>query len=209
MDYSNPDYHKNRHGNISKSAENYISTVRLKKIMRQGKLKGKEEVLETGVGYGWNLSLFPQKVDGFDLINVITNDNVQFKAKENLKSDSYNFILCHHVIEHIESPLTFISEHLELLKKGGKMLIYLPIEKKTSWLPSKNDLDNHIYSWTPRTFFNLIKVSIKNCEIEDIGYQPFGFDRYFGELSHFIGNTISRFLQILALKLTPRYELYS
>lgn len=208
MDYSKPEYHQTRHGILCERTETYISKIRLSKITKQLNLKGKEKILEVGVGYGWNLKFFPNKVDGHDLINVLTNKNVVFKKKGELKTNSYDIILCHHVLEHIELPIKFIKENLNFLKKDGKMIFYLPIEKKSAWLPSNSDLDNHLYSWTPRTFSNLINESIKDCKIEIIGYRRFGFDRIFGSLSKVIGYRASKLLHRLALFVSPRYEIF-
>jgi SAM-dependent methyltransferase len=208
MNYSNNEYHKLRHGNVSLNAENYISNRRLKKIDKIVGLSKFNKILESGVGYGWNFKFHNKQVDGFDLINVLTNNNINFIDKSNLLPNTYDLIICHHVLEHVPDPLEFIKFNLNLLKPNGEILIFVPIEVKSSWNPSKNDLDNHFYTWTPRQLTNLINKNIHNVKVIKSNYLKFGFDRHAGELSNIFGKSISNFIQFIFLLFLPRYETY-
>jgi SAM-dependent methyltransferase len=48
-----------------------------------------------------------------------------------LKSESYDFILCSHVLEHIANPIKAINEMLRILKKDGYLLLLLPDKNYT------------------------------------------------------------------------------
>jgi len=47
-----------------------------------------------------------------------------------LKDDTYDFILCNHVLEHIEDDLKAMSELYRVLKKGGIGIFQVPIDLK-------------------------------------------------------------------------------
>lgn len=47
-----------------------------------------------------------------------------------LKDDTYDFILCNHVLEHIEDDLKAMSELYRVLKKGGIGIFQIPIDSK-------------------------------------------------------------------------------
>lgn len=48
-----------------------------------------------------------------------------------INSDSYDFILASHVLEHIANPFKAISEWLRVLKKEGILLLILPLKEAT------------------------------------------------------------------------------
>lgn len=79
---------------------------------------------------------------------IISNlDNVGYKSAERktkgkqficdatdlsfIASESYDFILASHVIEHIANPLEALSEWLRILKTGGAMLLIVPHKDNT------------------------------------------------------------------------------
>jgi 2-polyprenyl-3-methyl-5-hydroxy-6-metoxy-1,4-benzoquinol methylase len=44
----------------------------------------------------------------------------------NLPSDTYDFIICHDIIEHVNQPKVFLSELARVLKPGGRLQIITP-----------------------------------------------------------------------------------
>lgn len=66
--------------------------------------------------------------------NYITADlnakNVKMEmdiTKVQIKDETFDFILCNHVLEHIEDDKRALSELFRLLKKGGKVVVTVPI----------------------------------------------------------------------------------
>lgn len=64
-----------------------------------------------------------------DFISDITNSSI--------KDNSIDFILCYHVLEHIENDMKAMTELYRILKPGGKALIQVPI-----WAPKTEKFDN-------------------------------------------------------------------
>ena len=56
------------------------------------------------------------------------NDAVSLKG---IQSDSYDFVLVSHVLEHISNPFKALSEWLRALKNEGILLIILPLKEAT------------------------------------------------------------------------------
>jgi CMP-N-acetylneuraminic acid synthetase/SAM-dependent methyltransferase len=48
-----------------------------------------------------------------------------FEVK-NYKHNFFDVILCHHVIEHVEHPISFVQDIWSILKQGGKLVIGTP-----------------------------------------------------------------------------------
>jgi SAM-dependent methyltransferase len=67
----------------------------------------------------------------------------------------FDIVLCRHVLEHIDDPLGTLKQINKALKPGGRLILIVPCENMVS-LPSGEDLDHHLYCWSPRTLANLV-----------------------------------------------------
>ena len=89
---------------------------------------------------------------------------------------AYNVVLCRHVLEHLEDPLTSLHMMADLLAPGGVLILVLP--KEDHWMPGnlRPDTNQHLYCWNPRTIANLLwRASLEPLSIE---YRyPFGAHR--------------------------------
>ncbi len=73
------------------------------------------------------------------------------KKFSNIKFD---VILCRHVLDHFDNPLECLLNFKCLLNQNGQLKLILPIEKIKSLV--NNEIDYHLYCWTPRTICNLL-----------------------------------------------------
>ena len=83
---------------------------------------------------------------------------------KSIKNDSIDVVFSCHVLEHLEAPFDSIELMRKKLKKGGKLILILPVEKykKVSF---EIDSNQHLYSWNFRTINNLlIKQGFKPIE---------------------------------------------
>jgi SAM-dependent methyltransferase len=74
---------------------------------------------------------------------------------KSIKTNTYDFVLCSHVLEHIANPLKAINEWKRIIKEHGHMLIILP-----------NPLKNFDHK-RPETKFTHILEDFKNNVLED------------------------------------------
>jgi SAM-dependent methyltransferase len=71
-----------------------------------------------------------------------------------LGPDSLDLIISDNALEHALEPWRALSALLPLLKPGGKLHLYVPCEN-ISWLYKKENIDQHMYSWSPQSIGNL------------------------------------------------------
>lgn len=68
----------------------------------------------------------------------------------------FDTIISHHCLEHVDHPLEALQKLRLRLKSGGKVVFVVPSE---SWQRQKvyeeNDINRHLYTWTPLSLGNL------------------------------------------------------
>ena len=166
IDYKSDEYHKNRHPEFINSETLTLAWSEFANL-EYFRNCFSQNILEFGGGLGNNL------------ISVAKNSNVwmiepselgrQFAEKFGIKVASsleelnklnkvkFDIILCRHVLEHVDNPLQTLIDLKSLLKKHGKLILVLPVEKQIK--PQTNEIDFHLYCWTPRTAINLLKAA--------------------------------------------------
>ena len=103
------------------------------------KLLTGNEFLDVGCGVGIFLSFGSEKSIGLDInpynikkINSNKNSKAFLINKDGtfpIKDSSINTIICDQVIEHIDDPNKILSEISRIIKKNGRIIIGLPMEK--------------------------------------------------------------------------------
>lgn len=187
---------------VSKAAFEYVTKTRKFKIQRY--LKPSDTVLEFGVGTGWNLcQLNCHRKIGYDISTHLEPSlkdlGIEFIADLALLPDcSVDVILCHHALEHLAEPLKAIIEMKRLLKKTGKLLVFVPWEADSRFFSYKEgDVNHHLYSWNCQTLGNIFAehgFCIKFCCM-----QTFGYEKISSELAARIGGKQKLFLLIRRL----------
>lgn len=103
-------------------------------------VKGEKKILEIGCSYGCflkNLEMAGAKVQGVEPshtefecatkhfgLSVINSTAEQFLAKE--KTEKYNAIIMHHVLEHVGDPVAVLTQLLNRLENEGVMYLAVP-----------------------------------------------------------------------------------
>jgi len=68
----------------------------------------------------------------------------------------FDAIISHHCLEHVDHPLEVLQKLRLRLRPGGKAVFVVPSE---SWLRQnryqENDINRHLYTWTPLSLGNL------------------------------------------------------
>ncbi len=166
---------------IPQQAFAWVAQLRFEKIAPH--VKPSDVVMEYGVGFGWNIaSLECRRRLGFDLAQhleaVLSERGIEFVADTSTLPDhSVDVIVCHHVLEHVPSPVEVLAELRRLLKTDGKLLLFVPYEKEKRYRNYDPDEPNHhLYAWNVQTLGNL--VSDCGFAIESSGIRRFGYDRF-------------------------------
>ncbi len=79
----------------------------------------------------------------------------------------YGVIVSNHVLEHVPDVVDVLYRLRRHLVPGGLFVTKLPIDDireslQRTW--SKDDVDRHFYTWTPRLFANVLFESGYNVE---------------------------------------------
>jgi len=104
------------------TAEGYIPIYPLVSVV-DGVNFSTQTVWENTIAEG-QLYNFGNEKDGYQFIQDGTDLSI-------IESDSYDFVLSSHSLEHIANPLKAVKEWLRILKKGGVLVIILPDSRYT------------------------------------------------------------------------------
>lgn len=172
----NHQYHLNVH-NVTKEQFEIISLYRAKKLQKF--IDANDKVLEYGVGNTWNLiNITCLEKTGYDIfidksfyqsgINLLTDKN-------QIPTNYFDKIICHHVLEHVENPIEILSEIKTYLNKNGSLVCYVPYREKDKWGKTFNskDKNQHLYSWNIQTFCMLLVRAgfiIKSSKVKQTGF---------------------------------------
>lgn len=119
-----------------------------------------DEVLDFGCGGGFLLKNLNCKKK----IGVEINHNAAENAKKNgvevysssndVPDDYVDVIISNNALEHTFQPLDELKTLYKKLKYGGKIIFVVPCES-ISYRFQHNDINRHLYSWSPMCLGNL------------------------------------------------------
>ncbi len=148
-------------------------------------------VLDFGCGGGFLLNELKCKVKMGVELNPIArkycidvNHIECFETIDNVEDNSIDVIISNHCLEHTESPYNIMLKMYSKLKFGGKIILVVPLEGyKFTWSP--NDINNHLYSFSPMNLGNLLQgCSFKEIKTEILYHKwpPYfiQIEKYFG-----------------------------
>ncbi|MBA2343125.1 MAG: class I SAM-dependent methyltransferase [Thermoleophilaceae bacterium] len=73
-----------------------------------------------------------------------------------LEAGSTDVAISNHALEHALSPLEELRGLRRVLKPGGKLVLWLPIDDWRSQRVARPDPNHHLYTWTPLLLSNLL-----------------------------------------------------
>jgi SAM-dependent methyltransferase len=144
-----------------------------------------DSVLDFGCGNGNLLALLQCHLKVGVEINPVSRNYVKEHFKIHVFEDTsqadesvFTKIIVNHVLEHIPNPYNALEELRRIIKPEGLILILLPLEE---WrapgerLFVKNDIDQHLYTWTPKLLGNLLfQTGFEPLELRIITQTPPG-----------------------------------
>ncbi|MCB7481323.1 class I SAM-dependent methyltransferase [Christiangramia sediminis] len=203
---------------LSKVRKNYYST-RWEHLQSLAYLKNKENVLEIGSGFGIYLSLLaenkingkglelnPQAIENNNSPYTIENKLIGEESKEN--PNKYDAVVMFQVLEHVPKVNSFITDALNSLKKGGKLIIGVPNNNPYLFINDKHHTLNlpphHAGLWNKKSLKSLEKVF--PLELEVIEFEPLeeSYDQFINHLLSNKQNFYYRKLVNITRKLFPK-----
>ena len=117
-------------------------------------------MLNIGCGSSPIMTHYPDSVNidiNQDKLNFLQskmgNIETHYMEAENLdfKSNSFDFVLCIEVLEHLPNPQSAIKEIARVLKKGGKVVLATPDYNRKHWLIAEKFTpagEDHVFKFT-------------------------------------------------------------
>lgn len=128
----------------------------------QDKINPESTILDFGCGSGYLLkTLISSKKIGIEVNPVAVKfaKSMRLEVYEDIKNIPTNSIdtcVSNHALEHVYYPLGALSEIFRVLRKRGKLLLCVPIDEYINQKKFlKNDINNHLHTWTPQLIGNL------------------------------------------------------
>ena len=139
-----------------------------------------DTVVDFGCGAGFTLA----RLQAGSAIGVEVNEESRRVAEsigvqtvtsvDLLPEQSADVVISNHCLEHTLSPLTELERVLRVLKPGGLLVLYVPVD---DWRLRRQrrvdpDVNHHLYTWTPLLLANLLReagFADPNCRVEHRG----------------------------------------
>jgi 2-polyprenyl-3-methyl-5-hydroxy-6-metoxy-1,4-benzoquinol methylase len=116
-----------------------------------------------------------------EAIRKAEKDNISLKklsieefSAESENYENYDIVCSFHVLEHVENPRMFISSCLEVLKKGGKLILAVPCRNSILTNNLNHTLNlppHHLSRWSSKSFKKLTQlfgISLIELFIDDL-----------------------------------------
>jgi len=203
-------YHESKRG-LPPQAIPWVAALRARKFAPL--IRADDVVLEYGAGAGWNLAaLRCRRKIGHDVADFLEPSlralGIEFVADTKALPDAVaDVVICHHTLEHVLHPPDVLEEIRRLLKPGGRLPLYVPLE---SWGAGKHfdpaEPNHHLYSWNVQTLGNLVQEA--GFQVSEAGIGEFGYSRFSAvwAVKLHLGQTGFRCLRRLLHLIRPAYE---
>ena len=134
----------------------------------KGTIRSTDKVLDFGCGGGFLMA----NLECVNRFGIEPNPTAREKASSNgvtvfsnpaeaiseLGEGTLDVIISNNALEHALEPWRELKALLLLLKPGGVIHIVVPCEN-ISWTYKSEDINQHVYSWSPQSFGNLLKAA--------------------------------------------------
>lgn len=171
-------YHAWRHAGLLEDEEYYRARADASARLYLTPAERNSRVFEFGCGVGQGIFALPDAA-GWDVSEeareACRKRGVRvFDRLEDAPRSAWDIVLCRHVLEHVEEPLSALRSMRGLLAPGGHLFLILPKEghRGVSLDPDPNQ---HLYAWNFRTLNNLLHragwVPYENREFHVLGYR--------------------------------------
>jgi SAM-dependent methyltransferase len=181
IDYRGDEYHRKRHPEFLDDADLRKAWSCFADLVYFHDVKGGETVFEFGGGFGANLLEVAKRAETHMLEpsqlarTIAARSGVSTVGTlDELAGRRFDWILCRHVLEHLEHPASTLCELKTRLKPNGILIVVVPCERPDA-PPDPGDLNHHLYCWNPQSLSNLFEVC--GLHVERWRYEYFGAKR--------------------------------
>ncbi|HYA23183.1 MAG TPA: class I SAM-dependent methyltransferase [Terriglobales bacterium] len=78
-----------------------------------------------------------------------------YESIADVGDDSFNVVISHHALEHVEHPIAVLRALRRKLAPSGTLVLYLPMDDwRTQRVYDPDDVNHHLHTWTPQLLGN-------------------------------------------------------
>jgi SAM-dependent methyltransferase len=208
--YSSTDYHARKH-DVTPEAAELITSYRAHKF--SAFLKNSTlEILEVGVGPGWNLLCLPaRRRVGMDVTpqyaEQLRGQGIEFVSDlAHLSGQRFDLVILSHVMEHLLEPAIMLKQIGALLKPDGELLVIVPLESPARKISLQDD-NHHLFSWNVQSLNEFLLAC--GYSVRSRAVKRYGADRFAANLALRLRGEyrLYRLLLFLLRILRPGYEI--
>jgi len=85
-----------------------------------------------------------------------------------LEDSIADVVISNHALEHTLSPLDELRELRRILKPGGRLVLWLPLDDWRTQRKPRSDENHHLFTWTPLLLANLLEeagFTVRECRV--------------------------------------------
>tara|TARA_B100001093_G_C26825089_1_gene1013636 strand:+ start:940 stop:1605 length:666 start_codon:yes stop_codon:yes gene_type:complete len=147
----------------------------------ESKINLNDSVLDFGCGGGFVLdSLKCKRKIGIEINPFAKKQAVSlgievFDSFGPIKNNSVDVVISNSALEHISNPIKILKETYRVLKPNGNIIISVPHED-LSYNFEDDDINQHLFTWSPMSFGNLIQkvgFNVENVNVTKVIQPPF------------------------------------
>lgn len=174
--YYDTDYHRKRHASLIGDPTLFAARASVEKWLYFRDVPQDSRILDFGCGIGQSIASVPNAF-GWDLSKesrIICRKRgiTVFNELVDVPADSFDLVFSRHTLEHVPDPPRYLDDARRFAKQGGRLRLVLPAKERTTITTEQDEMNLHLYCWTPQTIVNLLHVT--GWQAEAVAYTPYG-----------------------------------
>lgn len=157
--YYDSEYHVSRYPELIAEDEYFWARAEVQARYYFTAADRQMRIFEYGCGIGQGIAALPNAT-GWDISSKALEECRRrgLRVVDDLAAvprGEWDIVLCRHVLEHLEEPLSALKIMRSLVAPGGEVYVILPKEEH-AYSRIAPDLDQHLYCWNFRALNNLL-----------------------------------------------------
>jgi SAM-dependent methyltransferase len=138
-------------------------------------------VVDFGCGGGYLLARLPGRIKIGVEVNDVGRASVEalglkaVASTDALSSGSVDIVISNHALEHTLQPYAELCGIRRIMREGGKLVVYLPVDDWRTQRHAGEDQNHHLYTWTPLLLANLLGeagFAVQKCAVVNHAWLP-------------------------------------
>lgn len=120
-------------------------------------------------------------------------------SPDELESEIADVVVSSHTLEHTLQPYRELVSLRRVLKPGGRIVMWLPLDDWRAQRQLVDDPDHHLYAWTPLLLRNLFAEAgfeVRECRIVTYAWPPRHYAELYRRLPRFAFDILARAIAI-------------